>query len=465
MTSPWVSFVSARRRRSPRFVATIGLALLSACGSDLRTAPHASKSIAIESGDRQTGSATAPLRQPLVVRVLDENGDAVSGATVRWTTRDGGALSPGESGTDERGFARSIWTLGASVGRQHAHAVVDGSAVADFTADAAVESGPMLAPLSLALATPDGSGQTVHPDFVAMPSEWSAAHQYLLMTPYPNGNATYENPSIFAQSAPSIWTPPAGVTNPIATPRHGYLSDPDAVAVPELNELWVYYRQVEARNEIYVIRSTDGVTFSTPRLVASAANHDIVSPSVVRRAPTDWMMWSVKSGGGCGAASTSLELRRSSNGLDWSPPEKVSLAQGGGISPWHVDVQWIASRHEFWAVFNGKTPGSCTTAALFLATSPDGVTWKTFSSPILTRGASRELADVVYRSTFAYDDRTDVIDFWYSGARYETGTYIWHTAYQRRPRGEVFATAAKKSVAAMAAIAPRFGIPPLMDPP
>lgn len=460
-----IFFVSGRRRRSPRFVATIGLVALSACASDLRTEPHAASSVSIESGDRQVGSAAAPLRQPLVVRVLGENSEPVSGATVHWSTRDGGALSPSESATDARGFARSTWTLGALEGRQHAHVVVDGSAAADFAADAATESGPMAAPIALALTTPDGSGQTVHPDFVAMASGEAFFHQYLLITPYPNGNSGFENPSIFAETAPLTWAPPSGVTNPIATPSHGYLSDPDAVSIPETNELWVYYRQVLSHNEIYVIRSNDGVTFTAPRMVASANNHDLVSPAVVRRGPNDWMMWSVKSGSGCGATSTSVELRRSANGLDWSSPDKVSLAQGGGYSPWHIDVQWIPGRQEYWAVFNGKTPGSCTTPALFLATSPDGVTWKTFPSPILVRGASAELADVVYRSTFAYDEGTDLIDFWYSGAKYEAGQYAWRTAYQRRTRGEVFATAAKKSVSALAAMVPRTGIPPLMDPP
>jgi len=216
---------------------------------------------------------------------------------------------------------------------------------------------------------------------------------------------------------------------------------------------------------VYVIRTRDGSTYTKPQLVASAMNHDLVSTAVVRRGPTDWLMWSVKSGVGCSASTTTVELRRSTNGLEWTAQEKVSLDQGNGVSPWHIEVQWIPSRDEFWAVFNGKTAGTCTTPALYLATSPDGVTWRTFAAPILTRGASPELADVIYRSTFNYDEQADAIDFWYSGARYDTGSYIWHTAYQRRARGEVFSTAAKKSVAAMAAMAPRANIPPLMDPP
>jgi len=62
--------------------------------------------------------------------------------------------------------------------------------------------------------------------------------------------------------------------------------------------------------------------------------------------------------------------------MHWSPPEQVSLVQLG-YSVWHIDVQWIASRSEFWALYNVKTPGSCTTPAVYLATSGDGVTWRT----------------------------------------------------------------------------------------
>jgi hypothetical protein len=399
--------------------------------------------------------------------VLDENGSPVSGATVHWSTDDGGEFLPPESDTDEHGYTHTTWTLGATAGRQHARALIDESSIAEFAADAANEAGPTSVPVALALTTPDGSGQTVHPDYVAMPADWTGAHEYLLITPYPNGNSGFEDPSIFGNKGALDWEPPAGVTNPIATPLFGYLSDPDAVFVPERNELWVYYRQVQSHNEVYLTRSTDGIRFTPPTLVASADNHDIVSPTVVHRGPSDWMMWAVKSGSGCGAASTAIELRRSTDGIDWSSPEKVALSQGSGFSPWHIEVQWIASRGEFWAVYNGKVAGSCTTPALFLATSIDGVTWKTYPSPIATRGVSPDLADVIYRTTFVYNDDSDTIDFWYSGAKFDFGQYVWRTAYQRRTRGEVFATARKRihAAGALAALSPRRGVPPLLNAP
>ncbi|HEX4683990.1 MAG TPA: hypothetical protein VH277_14825 [Gemmatimonadaceae bacterium] len=316
----------------------------------------------------------------------------------------------------------------------------------------------------LSLSTPDGSGQTVHPDYLAVPASWSAASQYLVLTPYPNGNAAFENPSLFSGPDGIAWSTPAGVTNPIASPKDGYLSDPDALFVPESNELWIYYRSVDAQNTIRLVKSADGVHFGAPTIVAQGVNHTIVSPTVARRGATDWLMWAVNANVGCSAAATTVEVRHSPNGTDWSEPLTVSLTQPG-YSVWHIDVQWIPSRHEFWALYNVKTPGSCTTPAVFLATSADGETWKTYPSPVLAHGAIPAFEDVVYRSTFDYDAATDAISLWYSGARYESPNYVWRSAYQRRSRADVFAGIASKAKGASLDRRPGRIVPPLLDAP
>jgi hypothetical protein len=58
-------------------------------------------------------------------------------------------------------------------------------------------------------------------------------------------------------------------------------------------------------------------------------------------------------------------------------------------------VQWIPTRNEFWAVYNGKTAGSCTTPAVFLASSPDGVTWRVMDQPVIAKGRVPQFADIV----------------------------------------------------------------------
>jgi hypothetical protein len=77
-----------------------------------------------------------------------------------------------------------------------------------------------------------------------------------------------------------------------------------------------------------------------------------------------------------------------------------------------------------------------------------------------------EFANIVYRSTFTYDPATDAIDFWYSGARFDGRDYVWSSAYQRRTRPEVFATAATPLATATLDLRPaRSNAPPLLDAP
>jgi len=135
----------------------------------------------------------------------------------------------------------------------------------------------------LALETFDGSGQAVHPDAAITPVTWAPDQTQLFVTPYPNGDATKENPSLFTGRSFVDWRIPSGVMNPIARPAAGYLSDPDEVFNPETNELWLYYRAVTNENEILLIRGSGPSTWSPPTLVASGTNHTIVSPTVVRR--------------------------------------------------------------------------------------------------------------------------------------------------------------------------------------
>ena len=88
-------------------------------------------------------------------------------------------------------------------------------------------------------------------------------------------------------------------------------------------------------------------------------------------------------------------------------------------------------------MFNAKVAGSCTTDALYFATSADGLTWRTYQSPVLRRGAIPEFADIVYRATFAYEEKRDVVSIWHSGARSTSGVYEWHAAFERLRRADL----------------------------
>jgi hypothetical protein len=316
----------------------------------------------------------------------------------------------------------------------------------------------------LPIITYDGSGEAVHPDIAeAVPDGTSA---WLMLTPYPGGNSSFENPSIFKGNGDAVnWTEPAGVTNPVATPPvAGYLSDPDLVYDSESRKFSLYYRSVvDGANRVELRQSADGVRWSAERLVAAAPSHRIVSPSVVAGSPAaPWVMWAVNAGSdGCTALRTTVERRTSRDGVHWSDPVTVQLDQPG-VNPWHIDVEWIAERHEYWAVYNTYTRGAnCATNALYLATSPDGVHWQTYPSPIVRAGAIAALADVVYRSTFEFHADDQTVTLWISGARYDRGVgYHWGVATVTRRAADLLADA---STPAPALRAPRRALPPPED--
>ncbi len=415
------------------------LAVLAACGDG--SAPATPAEVRATSGDGQMAPVRTMLPAPLVATVVDERGAPVRGVKVRWESRAAGRIEPAVSSTDGEGRTSARWVLGAEVGIASALATVSELPPATFSALAEPpEEMPPGEIRLLALKTYEGSGQVVHPDYARSPVGMFGHGHHLAITPYPFGNPSYENPSLFVSLGKrDAWQPQSGAPTPLVRPASGHLSDPDVVYDPESNQLWLYYRQATGDNAVLLIRSAEGERWTPPVEVARAPSHEIVSPTVVRRGPSEWYMWAVNSGpSGCGAPSTRVELRRSTDGERWSRPEPVDFPLPD-LWPWHLDVQWIPSRNEFWAVFNAKTSTGCATPAVFIARSADGVAWTVTGQPVLAKGRIPELAHIVYRSTFDYDPVADVVTFWYSGASHAETGYVWRAAVERRRREEVFA--------------------------
>jgi hypothetical protein len=92
--------------------------LMSACGGDGgTTTPKVATSIAVVSGGAQTGAVGSALPEPVVVRVNDQNGDAMRNAAVTWAvTAGGGQVSAAGSTTGPDGRAQVSWTLGTAAG-------------------------------------------------------------------------------------------------------------------------------------------------------------------------------------------------------------------------------------------------------------------------------------------------------------------------------------------------------------
>jgi adhesin/invasin len=89
------------------------------------------------SGNDQSAVAGSELPDPLVVRVTDASGRAVSGLSVVWVISEGGgSVEPLFTVTDGSGRASTRWTLGRSPGRNRVNAVASGVGSVRFEARA-----------------------------------------------------------------------------------------------------------------------------------------------------------------------------------------------------------------------------------------------------------------------------------------------------------------------------------------
>lgn len=436
------------------------LVALAACGDTVApprvTAPDpgvppATAGLVALHGAHVTGDPGVEASAPLVVALRDAAGRPAAGVPITWAVAGGGGLRVESARTDSAGTARAWWTLGDTAAAQTASAQVASASAptgaptrrVDFSGW--VRQSPPIPPdrlIPLELPTVDGSGQVVHPDVVVLPRSWEggAARLAMAITPYPYGDARQENPSLFVSGAGATWATPTGAQNPVVRPTGGYLSDPALAFDPSAHELRMYYREVVGPEDVIrLVTTPDGVRWSAPRETARVPSYGLVSPSVVRRSATHWLMWSVDGGAqGCADPQAHVDLRRSEDGVRWGAPTRVVLDQPGG-SPWHVDVTWIGHLHEYWALYNLKPSGTCATPAVYLATSPDGVHWTTSRNPVLQRSAVAAFADIVYRSSFVYTPADDMVTFYFSGARWNGTHFVWSSAVERRSRAALFA--------------------------
>ncbi len=114
-----------------------------ACGSEDLVLPAdvGPSRIEVVRGNGQDGMAGWPLREVVVVRVLDEAGTGVAGTEVDWVVSGGGGtVTPATAITDPDGFASAVWTLGPLAGANTLNAVA-GSTVVTFTAMAGSADG------------------------------------------------------------------------------------------------------------------------------------------------------------------------------------------------------------------------------------------------------------------------------------------------------------------------------------
>jgi hypothetical protein len=278
-------------------------------------------------------------------------------------------------------------------------------------------------PEPLSISTYDGSGQITHPDVVSFDKPWNGFRHWMAATPYPERDASYENPSLFVSNDGINWSVPEGVSNPVAKPpANAYLSDPDIIYRPSFG-LRLYYRLVDkSHNRILFIQSKNGREWTAPVETVAVPNHHLISPAVTAL-KTQYVMYSVKLLDN--GRDTIVERRKSKDGIRWSSPETVSVLGSRDKTIWHLDASFLPERKEFWLLFYSYPSGS-----LYLAVSKDGLRFRTLPVPLLT---GREKPDAwdrgtywdsgLYRSTFQVNGKGEFL-LWYTGTQPKTSSHI-----------------------------------------
>jgi hypothetical protein len=132
-----------RRYSAGRALAMGCLVVLAAwgCGEDNSpSAPVVLAKAPSKSGDGQTGAPGQALLSPLRVSVTSDSAPQV-GATVVWSTQDGGSFDPDSNVTTADGIGATTWTLGPTLGVQQARATVSGASGSPVTFSATATGG------------------------------------------------------------------------------------------------------------------------------------------------------------------------------------------------------------------------------------------------------------------------------------------------------------------------------------
>lgn len=299
--------------------------------------------------------------------------------------------------------------------------VSDGAAVFPFHDDFEdFATGGLNAPDPLVTPTYDGSGQVVHPDVVRVPGGWRGYEYWMAMTPYPDGNDDYENPSVIVSHDGIAWLEPPGIVNPLAPEPPGHNDDTDMLLVDGV--MRIYYNETNSDGLTYMslLTSTDGVNWTGPQTVFTRSNY-VMSPTVLYEDGV-FTMWYVHSPGGCSSAHQDVYLRTSTDGVIWDDEQLVDIDHPGRLV-WHFDVVKVDGLYRM--LYIAYPDGSnCGNTSLYHAYSGDRLTWTVEPDPVLTPSAGGWDGAQIYRASFLVEGGTYRI--WYS-ARSSGGQ--WRVGY------------------------------------
>jgi hypothetical protein len=304
----------------------------------------------------------------------------------------------------------------------------------------------------LQIPTYDGSGQVVHPSVIDFLHEygmdaWAGYRYWMVLTPYPQSQDQYENPSLYASHDGITWVVPQNITNPLDQAaggwEKGFLNDPEMIYNPDNDQIWVYYRFANADAlKMLLIKINRDSTLTRPVTIMEQSpwNHKdnrTRSFCLWRESRDRWHMWG---GGGEDKPPYNTYYFFSTDGISWGEPQRVLNANGSdpfqamGLSNWHMSARpnKQEKRVEFlvYATLNNPNFIKNKNPIVYAECPMDSpASFSTpLSSPVLLPSANGWDNRHIYRCSFQIvDDGTRYLyRIWYSALGSEGK---WHIGY------------------------------------
>ena len=262
---------------------------------------------------------------------------------------------------------------------------------------------------------PDGSAATttsavVHPSVIRFMAPWHGYEWWMVITPYPGGDASYENPSLMVSHNGCDWIEHPGVVNPLApypllstSQGDNHLSyDPE-----EDRLIVVYLRKSTTAMETRMIQSDDGATWTAPVVISTHATVAKGSPNLVRfinaGGVVKWRLYYHRMGTDGGVYRSYREaLLPFGVAGSWDAAAEVTTVSTGlpaGRSLW--DFQMYNLPGGQWMDITAVSYGEASAATvLCMGISDDGVNF-TYGRPLLRRAKTGTFPDFqVYTTSF-----------------------------------------------------------------
>lgn len=294
-------------------------------------------------------------------------------------------------------------------------------------------------------ATPDATGQTVHPSVIDFGSgnTWNGYRYWMAYTGYKNASSDYENPIVVASTDGATWVEPAGITNPITEwpgQQGQFHSDTDLVYDAAAGVMWLVYRFSDQGvvNRVVAKSSSDGVTWSAESTLLESTVPPLkfyLSPSVLKVGSEFWM-WTVE----VGASPNQFQLYKAPamTGPWTLENAQCAITVPSGQDWWHPEVFAYGGNYYAYVNFTqrdflGGAPGQ----DIRIAKSTDGETW-TMSAVVLGVSASGWDNGSLYRASGDIADVGGTLSYriWYS-AKNDASPPVWHIGYTTVPVADV----------------------------